>query len=155
MTEMSLFKQLKTEQLEARKAKDAVRASLLTTLIGEIQTAITGGATASQFGLVGSLDAKDEDTFKVIKKFIKNAETSLSMREDDKTKQELAILQAYMPQPLSDTELEALVAQFANIGLTEGKSGGALVGYVMKQLKEGYTDRYDASKVKGLLTANG
>lgn len=150
---MSLFKQLKEEQLAARKAKDAVRASLLTTLIGEIQTAITGGANASQFGLASSLDAKDEDTFKVIKKFIKNAETSLSMREDAKTKEELEILQTYMPKLLTEHELKAIVASYVLVGKHEGKSGGALVGYVMKQLKEGYADRYDASKVKDLVLA--
>lgn len=152
---MSLFKQLKADQLEARKAKDVVRAALLTTLIGEIQTAITGGATASQVGLAGSLDAPDADTTKVIKKFIKNAETFLAMRIDEKTQEELSILKSYMPQPLTDVELNAIVALEVTLGKKEGKAGGALVGYVMKQLKEGYADRYDASKVKGLVEANG
>ena len=85
---MSLFKQIKAEQLEARKTKDTVKASLLTTLIGEIQTSVTGGASASQFGI---LNPTDDETTKVIKKFIKNAETSLSMRQDDKTQEELNI----------------------------------------------------------------
>ena len=149
---MSLFKQIKAEQLEARKAKDTVKASLLTTLIGEIQTSVTGGVSASQFGI---LNPTDDETTKVIKKFIKNAETSLSMRQDDKTQEELNILQAYMPQPLTDAELEAIVATEVLLGKKEGKTGGALVGYVMKQLKTGYADRYDASKVKGLVEANG
>ena len=149
---MSLFKQIKAEQLEARKTKDTVKASLLTTLIGEIQTSVTGGASASQFGI---LNPTDDETTKVIKKFIKNAETSLSMRQDNKTQEELNILQAYMPQPLTDAELEAIVATEVLIGKKEGKAGGALVGYVMKQLKTGYADRYDASKVKGLVEANG
>ena len=149
---MSLFKQIKAEQLEARKAKDTVKASLLTTLIGEIQTSVTGGASASQCGI---LNPTDDETTKVIKKFIKNAETSLSMRQDDKTQEELNLLQAYMPQPLTDAELEAIVATEVLIGKKEGKAGGALVGYVMKQLKTGYADRYDASKVKGLVESNG
>lgn len=149
---MSLFKQIKSEQLEARKIKDTTKALLLTTLIGEIQTSVTGGLTASQFGI---LNPTDEETTKVIKKFIKNAESSLALREDEKTQSELSILQSYMPQALSEEELKALVVQFTAVGLASNKKGGALVGFVMKQLKECYADRYDASKVKGLVKSNG
>ncbi len=53
------------------------------------------------------------------------------MRQDDKTQEELNILQAYMPQPLTDAELEAIVATEVLLGKKEGKTGGALVGPVL------------------------
>lgn len=146
---MSLYKKIKDEQIEARKAKDTVKASLLTTLLGEIQTAVTGGLTASQG------DPSDADVTKVVKKFVKNTNETIRLKDNETSRTELAVLEQYLPQPLSDFELGELVGKFTKEGVEAGKQGGALVGHVMKQLKEGFADRYDAAKVKGLVESNG
>lgn len=149
---MSLYKKIKDEQIEARKAKDTVKASLLTTLLGEIQTAVTGGLTASQFGILNPTDA---DVTKIVKKFVKNTNETIRLKDNETSRTELAVLEQYLPQPLSDFELGELVGKFTKEGVEAGKQGGALVGHVMKQLKEGFADRYDAAKVKGLVESNG
>lgn len=146
---MSLYKKIKDEQIEARKAKDTVKASLLTTLLGEIQTAVTGGLTTSQG------DPSDTDVTKVVKKFVKNTNETIRLKDNETSRTELAVLEQYLPQPLSDFELGELVGKFTKEGVEAGKQGGALVGHVMKQLKEGFADRYDAAKVKGLVESNG
>lgn len=148
---MSLFKKIKADQLEARKAKDAVKASLLTTLLGEIQGSVTGGSTPLEYEEDGTLKVADADVSKLIKKFVKSANETIRLKDNPQTHLELQVLESYLPSQLNDDELKALVASYKLIGQNEGKVGGALIGFVMSQMKEGYLDRFDASKVKGLL----
>lgn len=142
---MSLYQQIKTTQLEARKEKSTIHINLFTTLLGEIQTANTGTKT-------GNTEISDSDVIKVINKFIKSTKETLKLKPSNQVATlELEILESFLPKPLSDVELKALVAAYVLVGKKENVQGGALVGFVMKEMKEGYPDRYDASKVKDLV----
>lgn len=146
---MSLFKQIKTDQVAARKAKDSVKASLLTTLIGEIQGSVTGGKAPVAYEEDGvTLKVADDETLKVIKKFLKNAQETIRLKDNPETRQEIETLDAYLPKQLSDEQLKAAVDSIlANCTL----EGGKRMGYVMGQLKQQYPDQFDASKVKGMV----
>lgn len=138
---MSLFNEIKTQQVEARKARQTVRATLLTTLLGEISTQVAGTTQ----------EPSDEVSTSVVKKFVKNTNETLRLKDNEISREELEILESFLPKPLTDAELEALVAAYVLVAKSEGKTGGALVGSVMKDMKEGYPNRYDAAKVKGLI----
>jgi uncharacterized protein len=93
----------------------------------------------------------DADVLGIIEKMIKQRRDSISQfeqggRQDlaDKEKQELALLQAYMPQAMGDDELAAAVA--AAVAET-GAAGPADMGKVMAVLKPKLAGRADMAKV--------
>ena len=132
---MSLYQQIKTEQLEARKAKIQLQINLYTTLLGEIQNATTGNKGSSS-------EITDSEVLKVINKFIKNAKESLKLKPDNVTVSlELKILETFLPKQLSNEEniysyspcpvarfgylcrWNARNHRFYTIHLTEGRAG--------------------------------
>ena len=97
----------------------------------------------------------DVDVLAVIEKMIKQRRDSISQfeqggRQDlaDKEKQELTLLQTYMPQALAEDELAAAIAA----AVTEtGAAGPADMGKVMAVLKPKLAGRADMGKVSALL----
>lgn len=100
-----LYEQIKINQLEARKAKDSIKSTLLTTLLGEIET--LKFKQKEQTVLV-----PDEIVYQVIKKFIKNIEESLKLRENSNLAIEKEILVKYLPVEISHSELSNLIESF-------------------------------------------
>ncbi len=99
----------------------------------------------------------DADVLGIIEKMIKQRRDSIAQfeqggRQDlaDKEKQELALLQAYMPQALGEGEITAAVA--AAIAET-GAAGPADMGKVMAVLKPKLAGRADMSKVSATVKA--
>jgi uncharacterized protein YqeY len=139
---MSLLSDIKAKQLEARKARNAVASSLLTTLIGE----------ASMPGKNdGNRESTDAEVIAVVKKFIKNAKETLAHLENkveyvdvvevcmpDIIKDEIAILETFLPKQLSDLELRGVIAEL--IASAEVKPN---MGTIMSALKTQYEGRYD------------
>ncbi len=99
----------------------------------------------------------DADVLGIIEKMLKQRRDSISQfeqggRQDlaDKEKQELVLLQAYMPQALGDDEITAAVA--AAVAET-GASAPADMGKVMAVLKPKLAGRADMSKVSAVVKA--
>lgn len=99
----------------------------------------------------------DTDVLGIIEKMIKQRRDSISQfeqggRQDlaDKEKQELVLLQAYMPQAMSDDELA--VAVTAAVAET-GAQSPADMGKVMAVLKPKLAGRADMSKVSAAVKA--
>ncbi|MDH4150565.1 MAG: GatB/YqeY domain-containing protein [Betaproteobacteria bacterium] len=99
----------------------------------------------------------DADVLGVIEKMIKQRRDSISQfeqggRQDlaDKEKQELALLQDYMPQAMGEDELAAAVS--AAVAET-GASGPADMGKVMAVLKSKLAGRADMSRVSAAVKA--
>ena len=99
----------------------------------------------------------DADVLGIIEKMLKQRRDSISQfeqggRQDlaDKEKQELALLQAYMPQALSDAEIAAAVAA----AVTEtGAAAPSDMGKVMALLKPKLAGRADMTKVSAAVKA--
>ncbi len=141
---MSLYQQIKTEQLEARKAKITLHTNLYTTLLGEIQTATAGLKN-------GSSEISDSDVLRVITKFIKNAKDSLALRPDNTTVSlELKLLETFLPKQLTDEQLTAIIVE-VKTQCHANLQPNAIIGFVMKHLKANYENQYDASKVKDIV----
>lgn len=144
---MSLYKTLKADQIQARKDRDVLKAALLTTLMGEIQVSATGNGTPD-YDEDGVLKVADDAVLAVIKKFIKNTNEFIRVKDNPTSRQEIEILQAYLPKQLSDEELKVAIGLI----LADCKlEGGKRMGFVMGQLKQQYPDQFDASKVKGII----
>jgi len=99
----------------------------------------------------------DGDVLGVIEKMIKQRRDSITQfeqggRQDlaDKEKQELALLQGYMPQALGEEELAAAVQEAV---AASGAAGPADMGKVMAVLKPKLAGRADMSKVSAIVKA--
>lgn len=132
---MNLMTQLKTDQLQARKDRDTVKATLLTTLIGE---AATIGKND------GNRETNDQEVIQVVKKFIKGMDETLAIlnqRGDQNTAQavelEKSILAAYLPQQMSAEQIKDALEKS---GLTLNK------GVCMKYLKDNFAGQYDGKQ---------
>ncbi len=144
---MSLLEQIKKDQFEARKAKEALKATLLTTLFAE--AAIVGKND-------GNRETTDDEVVKVIQKFLKGVnETIEFVTKANNTealavaKAEKAILESYLPAMASADEIEAEVGNLVGEGLNS-------MGAIMKALKEKFGSTLDgklASKVVGAALA--
>jgi len=146
---MSLLSEIKKDQLQARKDKNAITATLLTTLIGE----------AAMIGKnAGNRESTDDEVVAVIKKFIKNNTELMNIVNpetngyvDAKTENEF--LAQYVPSQMTEEELRVAIQEQIR---TLDKISPKLMGSVMGWLKEKYVGHYDgklASKiVKELLS---
>ncbi len=142
---MSLAKQLESDYIAAYKAKEQVTLGVLR----HLKTA----AKNLQVELLRELT--DEDIFTVIMKQAKQRQDSIEQytaagRADLAAieQAELVVLQGYLPQPLSDEELRALVEQaIAESGATSMKD----MGKVMNPIMAGYKGRVDGKKLSALV----
>jgi uncharacterized protein YqeY len=99
----------------------------------------------------------DGDVLAVIEKMIKQRRDSISQfeqggRQDlaDKEKQELTLLQTYMPQAMGEDELAAAIAAAVS---ESGAAGPADMGKVMAFLKPKLAGRADMGKVSAAVKA--
>jgi uncharacterized protein YqeY len=99
----------------------------------------------------------DGDVLVVIEKMIKQRRDSISQfeqggRQDlaDKEKQELTLLQTYMPQAMGEDELAAAIAAAVS---ESGAAGPADMGKVMAVLKPKLAGRADMGKVSAAVKA--
>lgn len=130
---MALEQQIQKDIMEAMKAKDAVRLNAVRAIKSEILLAKTAG---------GNKELQDSDILKLIQKLSKQRKESAEQfraggREDLAANElsEAAILDAYLPEPLSEEELEArLKAIVAEVGATSPADMGKVMGAATRQL---------------------
>jgi len=144
---MSLKDRITEDMKAAMRAKDSERLSGIRMLL----------AAVKQREVDERIALADADVVAVIEKLIKQRRDSISQfqaanRHDlaDKEQAELAIYQAYMPQALSDAEVDAAIA--AAIA-SSGAAGMKDMGKVMAELRPKLAGRADMGKVSGLIKA--
>jgi uncharacterized protein YqeY len=141
---MSLLKTIKVQQLQARKDRDRVKASLLTTLIGDAEKV---GKDS------GDREPTDEEVQRTIKKFLTNSTETLAAintgsGDTSQVTAEIDILKALLPTQLTDAELEqAIQATITKVGATSMKD----MGKVMAGLKIDYAGTYDGKVANGIV----
>jgi len=133
---MSLHEDIRGELKEAMKAKDVVRLrtvrSILTAFTNEL---VATGHTPQEL-------ISDENGLAVIKRLSKQRKDSIEQYEaagrtdlSEPEKEELAVLEAYLPQLMSKEEIRPIVAaKKAELGIADKTKMGMLVGAVMKEL---------------------
>jgi uncharacterized protein YqeY len=146
---MTLFAQIKSDQLTARKAKDGLKATLLTTLIGEL-TAVGKND--------GNREVTDTDVVKLVKKFLDGVNETIKLMPDATNVdgsadryvnllKEQSYLAPYLPQQMDEAALTIAVKALI---LEQGPN----MGKIMAGLKTLYAGKYDgamASKIVKIL----
>lgn len=137
---MTLQERIDSDLKDAMRAKDAARLGVLRMLKSALKY-----SAIEKAGAEAQLD--DAEAAQVIRKQVKQRQDSIESFEKGgrpelaaKEKDELAILQAYLPQGLSAEELEKIVRE--TIGEV-GATSKAQMGAVMKALQSKVAGRAD------------
>ena len=144
---MSLQEQLKSELKTAMLAKDKARVGTIRLLMAEIKQKEVDTRTV----------LNDEEIIAVLTKMVKQRKDSISQfeaagRQDlvDVESAEIAVLQAFLPQPLSEAEIDTLidstVTQLAANGMQD-------MGKVMNALRPQLQGRADMGLVSAKIKA--
>ncbi len=144
---MALIDTLREEQKLAMKAKDKAR-------LGTIRLALSA---IKQREVDEKITLSEDDIVAVLTKMVKQRRDSVSQyeaanRQDlaDVEQAEIAVLEEFMPQPLTEDEVAALI----DSAIAESTPAGMQdMGKVMAILKPQIQGRADMGKVSGLVRA--
>ncbi len=144
---MSLKQQINDDMKATMRAKETARLGAIRLLL----------AAMKQREVDERIELTDADVVAIIEKMLKQRRDSISQyeaagRQDlaDVEKFEMTVLQAYMPQQLSEAEIVAAIAEA--IAAT-GAAGPQDMGKVMGVVKPKLAGRADMGKVSGLIKA--
>ncbi len=149
---MSLHEEMHQSLKEALKAKDAAKLRTVRSLL----TAFTNELVATNRTPQDNLN--DEEALTVIKRAAKQRKDSITQYEaagrmdlSEPEKEELSILETYLPQLMSQEEIKPIVtAKMAELGIIDKSKMGMLVGAVMKEL----AGKADGADVKAVVEAS-
>ncbi len=138
---MTLNEQIKSDIKEAMRAKDSIKRDTLR----NIQAAV------KQIEVDERREVNDADLETILMKYLKQREDAKTQfagaNRDDlvaKEEAEIAIVKAYLPEPMDDDELEAtLKALIASVGAQDMKD----MGKVMGGAKEAIGSRADGVRI--------
>lgn len=148
---MSALKdQIKSDLTTAMKARDEVTSATLRMVL----TAITNEEVAGK----EARELTDDDILTVLGREAKKRRESAEAYDAasrpelaDRERAELEVIARYLPQPLSDDEVAAIVqAAVADVAAT-GASGGAAMGAVMKIVQPQVKGRADGGAVAAMV----
>ena len=144
---MSLKLQITEDMKTAMRAKDAARLGAIRLLLSAMK----------QREVDERIELSDTDVVTIIEKMIKQRRDSISQFEAasrqelaDVEKFEIAVLQTYMPQPMTEAEVAAAVTSaIASIGAKSAQEMGKVIAILKPQL----AGRADMGKVSALVKA--
>lgn len=133
-----LMEDIRKDMFNAKKEKDTLKANLLSSLYSDMFNLTKSGK-----------DYAEEDSMKIIKKYIKTIDENLTLdipaESKDKFHKEKAILESYLPKQISKEEIEKIV--------TELLSSGRQMKDIMQHFKENYSGQYDGRTVSETVKA--
>ena len=142
---MALIDDLKSAQKDAMRAKDKLR-------LGTIRMAI---AAIKQREIDEQITLGDSDILAVLTKMVKQRQDAASQfdaadRDDlaSKEREEIVVLEGFLPQPLTEDELAALIDEAM---VSTGAQGMQDMGKVMGIIKSKAEGRADMGKISGLI----
>ena len=149
--EEKLFDQISADIKAAMLARDKVTLEALRGIKKEFLEAKTAKG--------GDGTLHDDQGVKIMQKMVKQRkETALIYREQNRSElaenelAEAAVIEKYLPQQMSDAELEtAVTAIIAQVGATGAQDMGKVMGVATKQLAGKTEGRLISEKVKALL----
>ena len=144
---MTLKARVTEDMKNAMRAKDSARLSTIRLLLAAIK----------QREVDERIELTDADVLAVIDRMVKQRRDSIAQFEAghrtdlaDAERAEVAVLQAYLPAPLSDAEIDALIAEAI---ASTGAAGLAGMGKVMGVLKPRLAGRADLGAVSARIKA--
>jgi uncharacterized protein YqeY len=144
---MALKETINEDMKAAMRAKDSARLSTIRLLL----------AAMKQKEVDERVALTDADVLSILEKMLKQRRESIAQFEKaarndlaDKEKAEIAVLQAYLPQQMSEAEVaDAIAAAIAE----SAAAGPKDMGKVMGLLKSKLAGRTDMGKLSGLVKA--
>ena len=144
---MNLRDRVNEDMKTAMKAREADKLGTLRLLL----------AAMKQREVDERITLDDAGVIAVVEKMIKQRKDSIAQyekaaRQDlaDKEKFEIGVIESYLPQQLSQAEIDAIVAEAI---ASTGAKGAADMGKVMGVVKPRLAGRADMGKVSGLVKA--
>jgi uncharacterized protein YqeY len=145
---MSLQEQIKENIKEAMKAKESVKLDVLRGISTAFMNELVNKGRKPQDIL------SDEEALAVIVKIAKQRKDSIEQFEKGgrsdlakKEKEELAILEKYLPETMSKDDIKKIVqAKIEKEGKPDSKKLGGFIGGLMKELK-GKADGADVKEI--------
>lgn len=142
---MSLSEEIKKDMLTALKSGDKKKSQTLKMLVATIKNA----------QIESEKELTDKDVEKILRKETKKIEDSIEqyqkMGRDDlvkKEKQDLEIIENYLPDLMSDEEIKKVVEKkVEQLGATDIRDMGKVMGAVMKELE----GKADGNTVKNIV----
>ncbi len=141
---MTLKARITEDMKNAMRAKEATRLSTIRMLL----------AAMKQREVDERIELADADVVAIIDKMIKQRRESIVQFDAGNRpdlaaaeRAEITLLQAYMPQPLSETEIDALIASAVADAAQGGAVAMAAMGKVMAALRPQLAGRADMSLV--------
>jgi len=139
-----LIDDVKRDQINARKDRNAELATLLTTFYSE--AAIIGKND-------GDRQTTDKEVQVVARKFIKNAREVIQNLDGNDPRSisaliEIGVVSEYLPQQLADTELQNIIMTIIEANTYSSMKD---MGSVMKELKEKHDGQYDGKTASKLI----
>lgn len=147
---MTLKDRITADMKDAMRAKAAARLSTIRLLLAAIK----------QREVDERRDLSDADVVAVIDRMVKQRKDSITQFEAgkrldlaDAERAEMALLETYLPQRMSDAEIDAAIDAALTQARTAGASGPALMGKVMATLKPKLAGRADMGAVSAKVKA--
>lgn len=145
MTTMSLKYQIKSDVKDAMRAKEMVKIDTLRNIQASIK----------QIEVDERRDVSDADVEAILMKYLKQREDAKTQfadagRDDlvEKEDAEIAIVKAYLPEPMGDAELEATLKEvIATVGAQSMKD----MGKVMGAAKSAIGSRADGGRINQMV----
>lgn len=145
---MSLKEKLQEDLKSSMKNKDKVKKSVVTLIRAAIK----------QHEVDNRVELADDAIIDIISKQLKQRKDSLAEfvkanRDDlvEETKSEIQVLEGYLPQQLSEEELEKIIIEtIAEVGATSMKD----MGKIMAAIKPKTAGRADGRKINELVKKN-
>ena len=144
---MTLKQRITDDMKSALRARETARLSAIRLLLAAVQ----------QREVDERKEIADADVLAVIDKMVKQRKDAIVQfeagnRKDlaDAERAEIAVLQSYLPQPLSDAEIDAAIAAAVS---RSGAAGPAAMGKIMAELKTEFAGRADMSAVSARVKA--
>jgi uncharacterized protein YqeY len=141
---MTLKARITEDMKNAMRAREATRLSTIRMLL----------AAMKQREVDERIELADPDVVAIIDKMIKQRRESIAQFDAGNRpdlaaaeRTEITLLQAYMPQPLSETEIDALIASAVADVAQGGTVGMAAMGKVMAAIRPQLAGRADMSLV--------
>lgn len=145
---MTLKQKLQEDLKTSMKNKDTLRKSVITLIRSSIK----------QVEVDKRIELNDDDVIDIISKQLKQRNDSLEQfldagREDlvEETRSEIEVLKEYLPQQLSEEELNEIVKQtISEVGATSMKDMGKIMSVIRPKVK----GRADGKLINELVKAN-
>jgi len=147
---MTLKERITADMKDAMRAKAAARLSTIRLLLAAIkQREVDERKTLSDADVVAVLDRMVKQRKDSIQQFEAGNRKDLA----DAERAELALLETYLPQRMSDAEIEAAIDTAIAAARSDGAAGPSLLGKVMGALKQQLAGRADMGPVSAKVRA--